>query len=288
MNKVTPVVFSYEDTTTNRSSTITLNQVKEWKFNLFQLRSNIINQIEYSKIQLPEYHIILSYHQNIKNRSVITSNHRYLRHSFYETFAPKHKSNPSIFSLFFFIERYKTRLLSSDGNTYYLFNRIKTDNKVTDTITNTVEYDLYDSEVVRGSFHSHILTSSISSEVLSKPNKKLRKLLLEVTGNEYLPNNIDKALLSEVKKSLITALCKKSDLVGNSGAAVKVVTQSPTYGYDGFYGWKGLIAYTTKTCYNADMMVEVVDGDNSCITLRPSTIPIQQANKRVVLPDEQI
>jgi hypothetical protein len=47
-----------------------------------------------------------------------------------------------------------------------------------------------------------------------------------------------------------------------------------------------MIAYATKTCYNADMMVEVIDSDNSSITLRSSTIPIQVANKRVVLPED--
>ena len=286
MNKLIPVTYVYEDTTTKQPVTITLNTIKEWKFNLFQLRSNIIAEIENSNIQLPEYHITISYHQKIRNRSIITSNHRFIRNSIEELFNPRYRGNPTKSSHFFFIERYQSKLLSSDGNTYYLFNQVKTDNQVVDTITNNKEYDFYDSEVVRGSFHSHILKSKISNEVLMKPNKKLRQLILEVTGNEYLPQNIDINTLNKVKISLLEALVKRSSLVGNSNAAVKIVPVSSNYGFDGFLGWKGMIAYATKTCYNADMMVEVIDSDNSSITLRPSTIPIQVANKRVVLPEE--
>lgn len=286
MNKLIPVTFVYEDNDTKQLITITLNTIKEWKFNLFQLRSNIIAEIETSNIQLPQYHITISYHQKIRNRSVITANHRFIRNSFEELFNPRYRGNPTKSSHLFFIERYKSKLLSSDGNIYYLFNQVKTDNIVEDTITNNKEYDFYDSEVVRGSFHSHILKSEISNEVLMKPNKKLRQLLLEVTGNEYLPKNIDGFLLNKIKISLIEALVKRSRLVGNSNAAVKVVPVSPQYGFDGFLGWKGMIAYATKTCYNADMMVEVIDSDNSSITLRPSTIPIQIANRRIVLPED--
>jgi hypothetical protein len=286
MTKLIPVTFVYEDSDTKQPITITLNTIREWKFNLFQLRSNIINEIEASNTQLPQYHITISYHQKIRNRSVITTNHRYIRNSFEELFNPRYRGNPTKSSHLFFIERYKSKLLSSDGNTYYLFNQVKTDNIVEDTITNNKEYDFYDSEVVRGSFHSHILKSEISNEVLMKPNKKLRQLILEVTGSEYLPDNIDGLLLKQIKMSLIEALVKRSRLVGNSNAAVKIVPVSSQYGFDGFLGWKGMIAYATKTCYNADMMVEVIDSDNSSITLRSSTIPIQVANKRVVLPED--
>ena len=35
--------------------------------------------------------------------------------------------------------------------------------------------------------------------------------------------------------------------------------------YDGYIGWKGLVAYVTKTMYNVDMIDTVYDNINSTI-----------------------
>lgn len=283
---LTEETFIFTDTTNNTTIKLTLDQVKPYQFHLLELRKNIIAQVETNKIQLPRYHIILSYYQKIRNRELITGNHRFIRNNIEELFNPRYKGDPTKFSHFYFIERYKTKLQSSYGNIYYCFNRIKTNNKVLDTITNVEEYDSVDNEVVLGSFHSHLLVSEIPNEVLTKPNKKLRQLLLQVTGNEYLPANIDDSTLTNLKKSLLETVCRRSELVGNSGAGVKVVTHNANYQYDGFTGWKGMIAYATKQIWNTERMVEVVDGDNSSIILRPTTIPIKEAHKRELLPED--
>lgn len=284
-SKAKPVTYLFTNADTGAVETITLNQLKQYEFIKYEFRKNIIDFIETSKCPLPEYLITISYYQKIRKREIITSNHRFIRNQFEELFNPANRSNPNYSTNLFFIERYKTQLLSSDGNTYYGFNQIKTNNNILNTITNEIEYDLYDNEVVLGSYHSHILKGKISKEVLMKPRKKLRELLLEVTGAEYLPQDISQAMIEGITKRLLETVCRRSEIVGNSNASVKVEKQDPKRHFDGFIGWKGMIAYVTKQVWNAETMAELVDGDNSSIVFRPATIPISQLNKRMVLPE---
>ena len=52
-------------------------------------------------------------------------------------------------------------------------------------------------------------------------------------------------------------------------------------------GGKDFIAYGTKKCYNTDMMIDVVDNDNSSITIRGNTKSIEQSSKYTLLPEER-
>lgn len=284
--QVTKLLLTNKDT--KEVETITLNTIKKWRFDLFELRQNIIHHIETSKIALPEYHLILTYYNKHKNRDTITKQHRFIRNTIEELFNPRYRGNPFKSSHFFFIERHKRVLSSSDGIKYYLFNQVNVDNMVLDTITNVTEYDLCDADIIKGAYHSHILKSEIPDEVIFKPNKKLRQLIYEVTGNDNIDETIDTITLKNIKVSLLEAVCKKSEIVGNSKASVKVVRQNPKYYYDGFYGWKGYIAYTTKTCFNPDMMVEVIDDANSSLLIKASTIPIESSNKRMVINEDDL
>ena len=86
-----------------------------------------------------------------------------------ECFNHRYKNQSDKSSAFFFCERHKRILSSSDGNRYYLFNQVKTDNKVKDTITNIIEYDKVDNEIVEGAYHSHILKSEIPDNIIFNP-----------------------------------------------------------------------------------------------------------------------
>ena len=45
-----------------------------------------------------------------------------------------------------------------------------------------------------------------------------------------------------------------------------MISNRDEYGsYDGYIGWKGMVAYVTKTMYNVDNIVEVYDRENSSI-----------------------
>ena len=266
---------------------VTLNQVKEWKLRRMELRQNIINTITANNVAIPMFHIIITYYERITDRSKIIKQHRFIKNQMEELFHRNHRNNPTKSSYFFFCERHKTYLSGSDGNTYYFFNQVKTTNEVLNTITNNVEYDVCDKEVVKGAYHSHILKSDIPDKALIQPNSKVRKLLVEVTGNETIPDSIDYSSLLKLKKSLLEQVCRRSEIVGNSKSSIKIRHTDDENSYDGYYGWKGFIAYGTKKCYNTDMMIDVIDNDNSSITIRANTKSIEQSSKYTLLPEEE-
>ena len=86
------------------------------------------------------------------------------------------------------------------------------------------------------------------------------------------------------KIKLLEGVCRRSKIVGNSRASIKVVKENADAYYDGYYGWKGLISYTTKRCYNAYMMIDTIDNDNSSLSLQPTRIPIKDSIKKGVKP----
>ena len=266
---------------------VTLNQVKEWKLRRMELRQNIINTITANNVAIPMFHIIITYYERITDRSKIIKQHRFIKNQMEELFHRNHRNSPTKSSYFFFCERHKTYLSGSDGNTYYFFNQVKTRNEVLNTITNNVEYDVCDKEVVKGAYHSHILKSDIPDKALMQPNSKVRKLLVEVTGNETIPDSIDYSSLLKLKKSLLEQVCRRSEIVGNSKSSIKIRHTDDENSYDGYYGWKGFIAYGTKKCYNTDMMIDVIDNDNSSIIMRANTKSIEQSSKYTLLPEEE-
>ena len=157
---------------------------------------------------------------------------------------------------------------------------------VKDTITNIKEYDLVDSEVSEGAYHSHILKSEIPDSIILQPNGKAKKLIQETFGYKQVKQNIDKTALQEIKMLLLEAVCRKCDIVGNSKDSVKVVLADNQYYWDNYYGWEGYIAYATKTCYNPYMMMDVIDNDNSSLSIFPARQPIKQAQKKTIYREE--
>ncbi len=107
----------------------------------------------------------------------------------------------------------------------------------------------------------------------------------ETLGFYELPvTNITDDEMDFYKIKLLEGVCRRSEIVGNSGASIKTITASEDKGYDGYSGWKGLISYTTKRCYNAYMMIETIDNDNSSLSLSPNRKPIKDSIKRGVKP----
>ena len=279
--------FYQVDTDTQTKEVVTTTDIKEWKLNRNKLRDNIISQIETEKIALPAYHITLSYFDDYRNRDIIIQQHRYIRNQMEEIFNRRYRNRSDKSSILFFIERHKSYLADSIGNTYNLFNRVKTDRKVKNTITNIMEYDYVDSEIRMGAYHSHILKSDIPDEVIFSPHSKLKNLMRETIGFDTIPDNdISMAAMETYKIKLLEEVCRRSKIVGNSRASIKVVKENADAYYDGYYGWKGLISYSTKTCYNAYKMMEVIDNDNSSLSLFPDRKPIKEAIKKGILPTD--
>jgi len=269
----TDVEYQYS-TTTNENTLLSVKECKQYKLDRFELRNNIIASIRANNIAIPKYHIIVSYYNQYHNRDAITRKHRFLRNQFEEIFNPRFRNQSDKSSIFFFCERHKTKLAGGSEEV------------VKDTITNILEYDEVDKEVMEGAYHSHILKSEIPDDIIFGASGKARKLIKEVFGYECVRKDIDTAALQSIKIELIKGICRRCDGIGNSNSSIKVVVADKKYYYDGFMGWEGYIAYNTKNCYNAYMMMDVIDNDNSSLSVFPSRQPIKQAQNKQVLREE--
>ena len=262
-----------------------IEEPRQYKLDKFIFRQNLINNIQSRDIAEPKFHMIISYYEKLLDRDFLIKNHRKLRNRCEECFNHRFRGNPKFSSYFFFCERHKSILSSSEGNTYYLFNKNKRDNKVKNTITNKMEWDKVDNEIVEGGFHTHFLKSDIPDTAMFANHKKIRELRKKALGIEFIPQNTNKSLLLYYKIKLLEALCRDLDLVGNSKASIQIKLADENYYYDFHYGWEGYIAYGTKTCYNADMMWEVYDSANSSLSNSPK-IPIKETYKKPIIKEK--
>lgn len=258
---------------TNENIILSIDTCKQYLLDKFELRNNIINSIKTSNIAAPKYHIIISYYNQYKDRNIITKKHRFIRNQFEEIFNPRYRNQSDKSSMFFLCETHKTRLTGGKQE------------EVKNTITNVLEYDEVNKEVENGSYHSHILKSEIPDSVILGSTSKIRKLIKEVFDIDKIDANISPNELDKFKIELIKGVCRRCDGIGNSKNSIKVVIASEKYYYDDYYGWEGFIAYTTKKCYNPDMMVDVVDNDNSSLSLFPARKPIKEAQKRTIIQE---
>ena len=271
--------------TSNLKDVVTTTDIKLWKRNQNKLRDNIIGCVESEGIALPHYHLTLVYYNKYDSTDEIKKQHRFIRNQIEEIFNPRYRNQSDKQSLFFFCERHKSYLTNTLGKKFYLFNQVQLNNEVKNTITNNVDYDYIDSEIRLGAYHSHILKSKIPDSILTKPSRKLRDLMRETLGFYEIPDgNITTAELNFYKLQLLEGVCRRSEIVGNGKASIKITEASEDKYYDGYYGWKGLISYTTKRCYNAYMMIDTIDNDNSSLSLSPVRKPIKDSIKRKVKP----
>jgi hypothetical protein len=156
---------------------------------------------------------------------------------------------------------------------------------VKNTIEQKWEWDKVDNEVLEGGFHTHFLKSDIPDAVMLGNHSKIRQLRKKALGMEFIPLDTSKSLLHYYKIVLINALCRELPLVGNGKASISIKLADSNYFYDYHYGWEGYVAYGTKTCYNTDMMWEVIDNANSSLSSSPK-IPIKELTKKSIIKEE--
>lgn len=269
----TDVIYQY-NSSVGQNILCDFKSVKQYKLDIFELRNNIISAVRKEGIAHPAYHMIITYYQKPKAREVVIKEHTFIRHRLSEYFNPRYKNQSNKFSLFCFCERHQEVLMS------------KSIDLVKNTITNIKEYDKINAEIQVGAYHSHLLISEIPDYILYKPKKKLRSLMQVVLGSSEIDENIDFASLQEIKYKLLKAVARESEIVGNGNDAVKVVKADSNYYYDNYYGWEGYIAYCTKKCYNSYMMMDVIDGHNSSLSMFPNRPSFNQAQKKSIYREE--
>jgi hypothetical protein len=157
-----------------------------------------------------------------------------------------------------FIEQHKDKLVK------------KTKKPVLNTIIKEWELDWDGSsvEIKKGGFHVHSLFSEIDDSVVLNPNGKIRKAIEKIYGLDTIPISLlesDEGL-TRVKTDLLEyALRKRCDFIGDSQMSLDIQVSHEYGSFDGYRGWKGMVAYVTKTMYNVDNIVQVYDYDNSDI-----------------------
>ena len=72
--------------------------------------------------------------------------------------------------------------------------------------------------------------------------------------------------LKQIKRDLLNyEIRNRCDFLGNSKDSLDITSADEKAGYDGFAGWKGIVAYCLKDVYNVDTLLEVYDDTNSSI-----------------------
>ena len=253
----------YREWVRNRSSTIHKDDSEDkykdrkWRINQNHIRETIIEEYNDSGYR-PEFLITRNYYYDQQNRKEVVKHNDRMNRVIDDFFNPRNK-NEYMLTHDHFIERHKDQFVKKDPKA------------VLNTLTQEYELDWCQVEIKRGGFHVHTLVSDIDDEVIINPNGKIRNAIERIYGMDQIPYSLlqSEEGMTQVKKDLLDyAIRDRCDFIGNSVDSLDIKPASEYGSYDGYYGWKGLIAYVTKEMYNVDNMVEIYDHDNNTILLQ--------------------
>jgi len=224
---------------------------KGWRINQNHIRETFMEEYSYVK---PAYMITRSYYDEQDDRESIVVNNRRMNDVIDDFFNPR-GSGEYYITKDHFIERHKDKLVK------------KSPYRVLDTLMQEYEMD-WCVEVKRGGFHVHTLVGPIDDKVIDNPNSRIRKSVPYIYGIEQYPYSLrqDDEGRERIKMDLLEyAIRGRCDFVGNSRQGVDITPVDECKAFDGYSGWRGMVAYVTKTIYNVDMLLEVYDDRNSDI-----------------------
>lgn len=234
----------YQDSDAN-----TKHNNKKWKINQNHIRDTIID--EYCNGFIPAYMVTRTYHYDQQERDLVVEHNKRMNNVINDLFNPRGK-NEYYISQDHFIERHKDKLVKKE--------RIP----VKDTIRQEYDFD-WRMEIKEGGFHTHTLISEIPDETVLTGPKKVRDAVERIYGIGEIPLSLrDEEGLIRVKTELLEhAIRNRCDYVSNSHMSLDIQVAGEYGSYDGYYGWKGMVAYVTKNMYNVDKLVEIYDKENS-------------------------
>ena len=114
----------------------------------------------------------------------------------------------------------------------------------------------------------HTLVSDIDDDVITNRTSRIQKAIEKIYGFDEPPHSLMQSEegMTRIKKDLLDyAIRDRCDFMGHSEMSLDIKPATEWGKYDGYEGWKGLISYVTKTCYNVDNMIEVYDHENNNI-----------------------
>lgn len=228
---------------------------KQWRLNIDHFRHELIGLYGETGL-IPCFLVTVSYYDCIYDRSLIQKRANRISKVIVDFFNRYGKAKYHI-SLDHFIERFGDKLDGQEEHKTLVFN----------TVTQEMESDWCNREIVRGGFHSHFLVSHIPDEIILTPGTRVMKALKGIYGSHELPMHLmSQGRIEDVKCDLLNfALRDRCDFIGNSDRSLDVRPVRPDKRFDGYLGWKGVVAYVTKKMYNSDQFLEVYDHINSNI-----------------------
>jgi hypothetical protein len=235
---------------TELSSTV---KGKRWRINQNHIRETIIDQYKDSGYT-PAYMITRNYYYDQQDRDKVVQHNDRMNNVIDDIINPRYTDRYMV-THDHFIERHKDKLVR------------KNPQKVLNVFTQEYEMD-WAMEVKKGGFHVHTLVSYIHDDVILSPNSKIRKSIEKIYGMDQYPISLlqDEWGLNRIKTDLLDyAIRDRCDFIGNSDMSMEITSESEYEGFDGYNGWKGMVAYVCKTMYNVDKMVEVYDHKNNTI-----------------------
>lgn len=229
---------------------------KRWKINQNNIRDTFMDEYVSSGYK-PAYMVTRSYYYEQNSIKEVKEDNKRMNDVLDDFLNPR-LSNDYYISKNHFIEQHKDKLVKKGSR------------PVLNTIIKEWELDWDGSsvEIQKGGFHVHSLFSEIDDDVVLNPNGKIRKSIEKIYGIDTIPISLlesDEGL-TRVKTDLLEyAIRKRCDFVGKGQLSLDIQASSEYGSFDGYRGWKGMVAYCTKTMYNVDNIVQVYDYDNSDI-----------------------
>ena len=229
------------------------NKYKTWKINQNAIRESFIDEYILTD-KIPNFMVTRNYYYDQYNRKEVVKNNDRFNKVLEDFFNPRNVQEYKLTNAHF-IERHEDK-----------FIKIIQPEPLWNTGNKRIDNNNW--EVKRGSYHVHTLISDIDQKVLKKPNKNIRRELRRMFGPLGIPQTIlnSSVCVTAIITILIErALRNRCNFIGHSKNSLDIKIANEYKAFDGYSGWKGMVAYVTKMMYNVNNICEVYDLDNDLL-----------------------
>ena len=205
---------------------------KLWKYRRDYMRETFIENYITSGL-IPTYMITRNYYYEEHGREKVIRNNSRVGKVLEDLFNPRNKVEYAV-GIDHFIERHKDSLGLNEKDEWV---------------------------VKKGSYHVHTLISDMDERVLTRPNRKIKKLIQKIYGQKGIPDKEDKE--TTIMCLIDYALRDRCSFIGHSNNSLDIRNSRHYAGYGGYTGWKGMVSYVTKDMYSIDSIDEIFDYKNN-------------------------
>ena len=225
------------------------------KKDLEEIRNFLTTETDFAEYQ-PNWFISISYLHDY-SRDQLLRFHKRLNDVIQDTFDPY---DMNVICRGYFIEKGKKKLIE------------KKDLKVLNTISDVYEFDK-EMTLKGGAYGTHLVLT-LYTDILDKPNKRIRKLWSSMFWDfggrppiHLLEEDNREQLLAETLEFVIRDRCPSFIANGDDAIQIERIDNRRVFKETGEKGWKGALHYCTKQIFSRDQFLEVFDEKNSNICL---------------------